>query len=53
MPELTRKQIYLLRGSLKAPQRAIAMRQRHIKYRSKVVEQYQQKLAKDLLLHLK
>ena len=41
------------RGLRKAPIRAVAMRNRYELYRSKSVRLYQEKLAKDLLLHLK
>lgn len=53
MPDrLTRQQIFELRGRLKAPQRAVAMRKRHNQWRSKVVQQYQEQLAKDILRHI-
>lgn len=49
MAELTRKQIYEMRGKLKAPQRIASMRRRaqyqHIKYEIKV----QNEIAKRIL----
>ncbi len=46
---LTRQQIYALRGKLKAPQRAAAMRNRYAMQRYKYEIKYQNDLAKRIV----